>query len=155
MVCGRCQLRVTGGRKNAARLREIVLCRAPRAGVRRGRSRHRLRGAGSGDRRAPTTPYVLQDLRLPDADGVEVCSRLRTMGCGSPVLMLTARDGVADRVGGLDAGADDYMTKPFEFDELFARPACADATWHLRPAPPTCTSATSHLDPAAAHRPPG
>jgi two-component system OmpR family response regulator len=64
---------------------------------------------------------VILDLRLPDVDGVEVCTRLRAIGCWSPVLMLTARDGVEDRVAGLDAGADDYLAKPFEFPELFAR----------------------------------
>jgi two-component system, OmpR family, response regulator len=58
---------------------------------------------------------------LPDVDGFEVCRRLRAAGRWSPVLMLTARDGVQDRVAGLDAGADDYLTKPFSFDELFAR----------------------------------
>src|SRR5207237_643057 len=61
------------------------------------------------------------DLRLPDLDGVEVCARLRQVGCWSPILMLTARDGVDDRVRGLDVGADDYLTKPFAFPELFAR----------------------------------
>jgi len=61
------------------------------------------------------------DVRLPDMDGFEVCRRLRAAGRWSPVLMLTARDGVEDRVHGLDAGADDYLTKPFAFPELFAR----------------------------------
>jgi two-component system OmpR family response regulator len=64
---------------------------------------------------------ILLDAMLPDIDGVEVCRRLRAAGRWSPVLMLTARDGVQDRVAGLDAGADDYLTKPFSFDELFAR----------------------------------
>jgi two-component system OmpR family response regulator len=54
-------------------------------------------------------------------DGVDVCRHLRQAGCWSPVLMLTARDGVDDRVRGLDVGADDYLTKPFAFPELFAR----------------------------------
>jgi two-component system OmpR family response regulator len=58
---------------------------------------------------------------LPDVDGFEVCRRLRAASRWSPVLMLTARDGVADRVSGLDAGADDYLIKPFSFDELLAR----------------------------------
>jgi DNA-binding response OmpR family regulator len=61
------------------------------------------------------------DLRLPDLDGMEACARLRRAGCWTPILMLTARDGLGDRVGGLDRGADDYMTKPFEFPELLAR----------------------------------
>ena len=64
---------------------------------------------------------VLLDLMLPGLDGVEVCRRLRTGGRWVPVLMLTARDAVEDRVRGLDAGADDYLTKPFSFAELSAR----------------------------------
>jgi two-component system OmpR family response regulator len=64
---------------------------------------------------------IVLDVMLPDVDGFEVCRRLREAGRWSPVLMLTARDGVADRVTGLDAGADDYLTKPFSFAELLAR----------------------------------
>jgi two-component system OmpR family response regulator len=64
---------------------------------------------------------IILDLRLPDMDGVDVCRHLRQAGCWTPVLMLTARDGVDDRVRGLDVGADDYLTKPFAFPELFAR----------------------------------
>jgi two-component system OmpR family response regulator len=64
---------------------------------------------------------VVLDLMLPDVDGFEVCRRLREAERWSPVLMLTARDDVADRVAGLDAGADDYLTKPFSLDELLAR----------------------------------
>jgi two-component system OmpR family response regulator len=64
---------------------------------------------------------VLLDLMLPDVDGFEVCRGLREAGRWSPVLMLTARDAVADRVEGLDAGADDYLTKPFSLAELLAR----------------------------------
>ena len=64
---------------------------------------------------------VLLDVMLPGLDGVEVCRRLRAAGRWMPVLMLTARDGVADRVHGLDAGADDYVVKPFSFAELSAR----------------------------------
>ncbi|MEO7819150.1 MAG: response regulator transcription factor [Actinomycetota bacterium] len=68
-------------------------------------------------------PYdaVVLDLMLPDLDGYEVCRRLRSAGRWMPVLMLTGRDAVEDRVAGLDAGADDYLTKPFSFVELFAR----------------------------------
>jgi two-component system, OmpR family, response regulator len=58
---------------------------------------------------------------LPDLDGFEVCRRLRGAGVWSPVLMLTARDSVEDRVAGLDSGADDYLVKPFAFAELLAR----------------------------------
>ena len=64
---------------------------------------------------------ILLDVMLPDVDGFEVCRRLRAAKRWAPILMLTARDGVQDRVAGLDAGADDYLTKPFSFDELFAR----------------------------------
>ncbi|HET9794618.1 MAG TPA: response regulator transcription factor [Thermoanaerobaculia bacterium] len=65
-------------------------------------------------------PIVL-DVMIPPPDGLEVCRRLRAEGSAVPILMLTARDAVADRVGGLDAGADDYLIKPFQFDELLAR----------------------------------
>lgn len=64
---------------------------------------------------------VVLDAGIPEPDGFEVCRRLREQGRWVPVLMLTARDAVADRVRGLDAGADDYLVKPFAFDELFAR----------------------------------
>jgi two-component system OmpR family response regulator len=68
-----------------------------------------------------TFDTVILDVMLPGIDGFEVCSALREKGCESPVLMLTARDAVEDRVRGLDAGADDYLTKPFSFAELSAR----------------------------------
>jgi len=64
---------------------------------------------------------ILLDVMLPDLDGFEVCRRLRAAGRWAPVLMLTARDSVPDRVAGLDVGADDYLGKPFAFSELFAR----------------------------------
>ena len=64
---------------------------------------------------------VILDLQLPDVDGLEVCRRLRTVGDSTPVLMLTARQAIGDRVEGLDAGADDYLVKPFDLAELFAR----------------------------------
>jgi two-component system OmpR family response regulator len=64
---------------------------------------------------------VVLDVLLPGMDGFEVCRRLRASGCWTPVLLLTARDDVEDRVQGLDAGADDYLTKPFSFSELTAR----------------------------------
>jgi two-component system, OmpR family, response regulator MprA len=64
---------------------------------------------------------VVLDIGLPDIDGLEVCRRLRSAGNRVPVLMLTARDAVADRIDGLDAGADDYLVKPFDVDELKAR----------------------------------
>jgi two-component system OmpR family response regulator len=64
---------------------------------------------------------IIIDIMMPGADGIEVCRALRDEGRWSPVLMLTARDGVRDRIGGLDAGADDYLIKPFDFGELVAR----------------------------------
>src|SRR3954452_12355705 len=72
---------------------------------------------------ARSTEYdaIVLDLMLPGIDGFEVCRRLRDDGVWSPILMLTARDGVPDRVAGLDAGADDYLVKPFSYAELLAR----------------------------------
>jgi two-component system, OmpR family, response regulator len=72
---------------------------------------------------AGSTDYdaVVLDVMLPGIDGFETCRRLRRDGVWSPVLMLTARDAVEDRVAGLDGGADDYLTKPFSFAELLAR----------------------------------
>jgi two-component system, OmpR family, response regulator len=72
---------------------------------------------------AHAVPYdaIVLDVMLPGLDGFEVCRRLRGKGIWSPVLMLTARDAVDDRVTGLDAGADDYLAKPFSFEELLAR----------------------------------
>lgn len=64
---------------------------------------------------------VILDLMLPGIDGLEVCRRLRSAGDGIAVLMLTARDAVADRVAGLETGADDYLVKPFASEELLAR----------------------------------
>jgi len=64
---------------------------------------------------------IVLDLGLPDIDGLSVCQSLRKQGIHAPVLMLTARDAVRMRIAGLDSGADDYMTKPFDLDELLAR----------------------------------
>jgi DNA-binding response OmpR family regulator len=64
---------------------------------------------------------IVLDLLLPGIDGLEVCRRLRKRGIAVPVLMLTARSGLEERVAGLDAGADDYLPKPFHFSELLAR----------------------------------
>ena len=76
-----------------------------------------------GEQRAAAEPFdvVLLDIRLPDISGVEVCRAIRRHNASLPVLMLTALDAVEDRVAGLRAGADDYLPKPFEFDELLAR----------------------------------
>ncbi len=64
---------------------------------------------------------VVLDVLMPNVDGLEVCRRLRALGDRTPILMLTAQDGVTERVAGLDAGADDYLPKPFALDELLAR----------------------------------
>jgi two-component system OmpR family response regulator len=73
--------------------------------------------------RAEATEYdaIVLDVMLPGIDGFEVCGRLRDAGVWSPILMLTARDSVRDRVAGLDRGADDYLVKPFSYAELLAR----------------------------------
>jgi DNA-binding response OmpR family regulator len=73
--------------------------------------------------RASTTDYdaIILDVLLPDIDGLSVCRRLRSASSSVPILMLTARDAVQARVQGLDSGADDYLTKPFDFGELLAR----------------------------------
>ena len=72
---------------------------------------------------AAATAYdaLVLDVNLPGIDGFEVLHRLRAGGIRTPILMLTARDGIDDRITGLDTGADDYMVKPFDFHELFAR----------------------------------
>jgi two-component system OmpR family response regulator len=72
---------------------------------------------------AGSTEYdaIVLDVMLPGIDGFETCRRLRDDGVWAPVLMLTARDAISDRVAGLDGGADDYLTKPFSFVELLAR----------------------------------
>ncbi|MEV0408284.1 response regulator transcription factor [Actinoallomurus sp. NPDC050550] len=70
---------------------------------------------------AATFDAVVLDVMLPGLDGFDVCTRLRRRGKRVPVLMLTARDAIADRVRGLDGGADDYLTKPFSLEELLAR----------------------------------
>jgi len=73
--------------------------------------------------RAAASDYdvIVLDLGLPDMDGQRVCELLRASGVSAPILMLTARDAMRSRIRGLDSGADDYMTKPFDLDELLAR----------------------------------
>jgi len=79
-------------------------------------------GASALDRLAERAwDAVVLDVSMPAPDGLEVCRRLRSAGDRTPVLMLTARDAVDDRVAGLDAGADDYLVKPFALNELLAR----------------------------------
>ena len=98
---------------------------------------------------ARATPYdaIVLDLMLPGRDGLEVCRELRGSGVWSPILMLTARDGVEDRVNGLDSGADEYLTKPFSFAELLARlRALARRGAHERPA--VLQVGSLRLDPA-------
>jgi two-component system, OmpR family, response regulator len=77
----------------------------------------------AGERRLCSGAYdvAVLDVLLPRRDGYEVCRRIRRAGVGVPILMLTARDAIADRVKGLHEGADDYLVKPFAFDELLAR----------------------------------
>lgn len=79
--------------------------------------------AESGLTTARDTPpdLVVLDRMLPDLDGLEVCRRLRAASPDLPIIMLTAKDAIPDRVAGLEAGADDYLVKPFAFDELLAR----------------------------------
>jgi DNA-binding response OmpR family regulator len=76
-----------------------------------------------GERLAVEQQYdaLILDVMLPDQDGVQVCKNLRRRGIRTPILMLTALSTTLDKVAGLDAGADDYLTKPFEFEELMAR----------------------------------
>ena len=71
--------------------------------------------------RAENPELVILDVMMPNMDGLEVCRTLRSEGWDRPILILTARDGVSDRVAGLDAGADDYLPKPFALEELLAR----------------------------------
>jgi two-component system OmpR family response regulator len=107
----------------------IVEDEAKMAGlIRRGLEREGMAvdTAGEGEEalwKAEAVDYdaIVLDLMLPGIDGLEVCRRLRESGVWSPILMLTARDAVRDRVAGLDRGADDYLTKPFSFAELLAR----------------------------------
>jgi two-component system OmpR family response regulator len=102
--------------------------------------------------RATATDYdlILLDVMLPGFDGFDVCRRLRAEEVWSPTLMLTARDAVEDRVRGLDSGADDYLAKPFSFEELLAR-IRALMRRPAGPRPPILRVGELRLDPAA-HR---
>jgi DNA-binding response OmpR family regulator len=87
---------------------------------------HAVDVAGSGEEaldwvHAAAYEAIVLDVMLPGIDGLEVCRRLRAARVRTPILLLTARDAIADRVAGLDAGADDYLVKPFAFAELLAR----------------------------------
>ena len=89
---------------------------------------------------------VILDIMLPKMDGLEVCRRLRSAS-NVPIMMLTARDSVADRVTGLDAGADDYLVKPFAFDELLARLRALFRRHRLETAPDVYRYADLELNP--------
>ena len=98
---------------------------------------------------AMAVPYdlILLDLMLPHLDGINLCKRLRSSGCKTLILMLTARDTTTDKVIGLDAGADDYLVKPFELEELAAR-IRALSRRHESQHPPILTSGNLQLDPS-------
>ncbi|MDX6725651.1 MAG: hypothetical protein QOK49_456 [Baekduia sp.] len=91
-----------------------------------------------------TVDALVVDVGLPDADGRDVCQALRAQGVSAPVLFLTARDAVTDRLAGFSAGGDDYLTKPFHFDELVAR---LKALLRRSGADPTTTVGALRLDP--------
>ncbi len=118
----------------------------------------------SGVEYALCAPYdiILLDIMLPDIDGFEVVQTIRAKKISTPVLMLTAKDSVPDKVNGLNAGADDYMTKPFATEELIARIhaltrrsgeviiselACADIVLDLTSCDLKCKNASVHLSP--------
>ena len=99
---------------------------------------------------AGSTSYdaIILDVMLPGINGFDACRRLREEGVWAPVLMLTARDGMEDRVAGLDGGADDYLTKPFSFAELLARLRALVRRGPVE-RPTVLTVGDLHLDPAA------
>ena len=101
--------------------------------------------------RARTQEYglIVLDRMLPQLDGLELCRRLRAERCESLVLMLTARDALPDKVEGLQSGADDYLTKPFAFDELLARVVALLRRGRSRPAPEVLRVGDLTLDPAS------
>lgn len=79
--------------------------------------------ASTADELIASNPYdlIILDIGLPDSNGIDFAKKIRSEGYGGPIIMLTALAGTKDKVRGLDAGADDYLTKPFEFEELLAR----------------------------------
>jgi two-component system OmpR family response regulator len=99
---------------------------------------------------AGATDYdaIVLDVMLPGLDGFDVCARLREDDVRSPVLMLTARDAVEDRIRGLDTGADDYLAKPFSFDELSARLRALGRRGPME-RPVVLQAGDLHLDPAS------
>lgn len=90
---------------------------------------------------------IVLDILLPEMDGIAVCRELRSRGLDTPILMLTARDGIDDRVAGLDAGADDYLVKPFALKELLARLRALARRSNDAPRTPTLLVADLSLDP--------
>lgn len=102
------------------------------------------------DRAAQVRPdLIILDINLPGIDGLETCRRLRGQGHSGPILMLTARHEVADRVEGLDAGADDYLPKPFALDELLARVRSMLRRGGVEQSSTTLTLADLHIDMSA------
>jgi two-component system, OmpR family, response regulator len=97
--------------------------------------------------RASDYDAIVMDVMLPRMDGFTACRLLRDASVWTPLLLLTARDAVADRVAGLDSGADDYLTKPFSFDELLARLRALVRRGET-PRPATIVVGTLRLDPA-------
>jgi len=97
--------------------------------------------------RADEPDAVILDVNMPVLDGLEACRQLRAGGCMLPVLMLTARDSVGDRVAGLDAGADDYVVKPFALQELLARLRALLRRSLLSAVPDAVGLSTEALDP--------
>ena len=108
-----------------------------------------VRDAHAGELALATAPYelLLLDLGLPGASGLDLLARLRRAGNRVPVLVITARDSVADRIKGLDTGADDYLVKPFDLDELSARMR-AVLRRHAGRATPLLVAGDLQLDPA-------
>jgi DNA-binding response OmpR family regulator len=92
---------------------------------------------------------VVLDVMLPDVDGFEVCRRMRADGSDVPVIMVTAHDAVTDRIAGLDCGADDYVVKPFAFDELLARLRALGRRGHMRHLTNQLTYGPISVDPQA------
>jgi DNA-binding response OmpR family regulator len=101
-------------------------------------------GAGALAHSADALDALVIDVGLPDADGRDVCQALRARGVAAPVLFLTARDAITDRLSGFSAGGDDYVTKPFHFDELVAR---LRALLRRTGADPSTTVGPLQLDP--------
>lgn len=96
----------------------------------------------------PGLEVIVLDVGLPDVSGLEVARRIRARGCRTPILMLTARDAISDRVAGLDSGADDYLVKPFAIEELAARIRALGRRGQARAGWPSLTAGPIVLDEA-------